>query len=126
MDALPVRRAVLVTGLVLGLSLGLIYTWVINPVELINTYPALLRTDYRWDWVRMVALSYVADSDLERVGTRLDDTHALRQRVSPDDRVVLQRQTILTAGRPSACGSEMNGLRRRSSHNPRFRSVRKQ
>jgi hypothetical protein len=56
----------------LGLALGLTHTWVVKPVELTNTYPALLRTDYRWDWVRLASLSYVADGDLERARTRLE------------------------------------------------------
>lgn len=61
----------LVAGLVLGLALGLIYAWVINPLELTNTYPALLRTDYRHDWVRLTALSYAAGDSLERTQARL-------------------------------------------------------
>jgi len=69
---LSARRAASIIGLVVGLASGLVYTWVIAPAELINTYPALLRTDYRWDWVRLVALSYVADGDLERAHVRLD------------------------------------------------------
>jgi hypothetical protein len=67
-----VRHLSLVAGLGIGLALGLVYTWVVDPVELINTYPALLRTDYRRDWVRLAALSYVADNDLERIRGRLD------------------------------------------------------
>jgi hypothetical protein len=66
------RRAALVIGLVIGLVLSLVYTWAIAPVELVSTYPALLRTDYRRDWIRLVALSYVADGDLERARARLD------------------------------------------------------
>jgi len=65
-------RTALIIGLVTGLALGLVYTWVIAPVELVNTYPALLRTDYRWDWIRLAMLSYVADGDLERARARLD------------------------------------------------------
>jgi len=66
------RQAALIIGLVIGLALGLVYTWGIAPVKLVNTYPALLRTDYRWDWIRLTALSYVADGDLERARARLD------------------------------------------------------
>lgn len=66
------RRAALIVGLAIGVTLGLVYTWGIAPVELINTYPALLRTDYRWDWVRLTAISYVADGDLEKALARLD------------------------------------------------------
>ena len=72
MNGLSARQVVPVVGIVIGLVLGLVYQWGVAPVELVNTYPALLRTDYRWDWVRMAALSYLADGDLERVRTRLD------------------------------------------------------
>jgi hypothetical protein len=72
MSGLSVRWLPLIVGLVIGLVLGLVYTWGINPVELTNTYPALLRTDHRWDWIRLAALSYATDSDLERARTRLD------------------------------------------------------
>ena len=72
MSHLSSRWAALVIGLVVGLALGLVYTWAIAPVELVSTYPALLRTDYRRDWVRLVALSYVAGGDLERARARLD------------------------------------------------------
>lgn len=72
MSSFSTHQVALTIGLVTGLALGLVYTWVIAPVELVNTYPALLRTDYRWDWVRLVALSYVADGDRERARARLD------------------------------------------------------
>jgi len=70
--SLPTRRAASLTGLLVGVALGLLYTWVINPVEIVNTYPALLRTDLRWDWVRLAALSYVVNDDLEQARTRLE------------------------------------------------------
>ena len=65
------RTAAIIIGLGVGLALGLVYTWVVNPVELVNTYPALMRTDYRRDWVRLAALSYAADGDIQRVRARL-------------------------------------------------------
>lgn len=59
-------------GLVLGLALGLTYAWVIDPVELYNTTPAYLRWDYQHDWIRMAALGYAVDGDLERALVRLE------------------------------------------------------
>ena len=55
MTDLNLRHLSLLVGIGIGLALGLVYTWVIEPVELVNTYPALLRTDYRRDWVRLAA-----------------------------------------------------------------------
>lgn len=72
MSGFPARHVAGIVGLVIGLALGLLYTWVIAPVELVNTRPTLLRTDYRRDWVRLAALSYAADGDLERARARLD------------------------------------------------------
>lgn len=72
MSRFSARQLAPIAGLTVGLALGLVYTWAINPVELINTRPALLRTDYRQDWVRLTALSYVADGSLERARARLD------------------------------------------------------
>jgi hypothetical protein len=66
------QRLSLFIGLAVGLALGLVYTWYIAPVELVNTYPGLMRSDFRRDWVRMAALSYVADGDLERAVRRME------------------------------------------------------
>jgi HAMP domain-containing protein len=71
-SGMPIQRFSLFIGLAIGLALGLVYTWYIAPVELINTYPALMRSDFRADWVRMAALSYVADGDLERAVRRME------------------------------------------------------
>lgn len=63
----------LAIGAVLGLVLGLVYAWRIAPVELYNTTPSLLRSDYRHEWIRLAALNYVVDGDLERAQARLED-----------------------------------------------------
>ncbi len=67
-------------GLAVGLALGLVYSWLVDPVRLYNTTPPLLRTDYRHEWIRLAALGYVADGDMERAlarlkGLREEDVH---------------------------------------------------
>jgi len=69
---LYIRHARTIIGLVIGLVISLVYTWGIAPVELVNTRPELLRADFRSDWVRLAALSYVADGDTNRVLARLE------------------------------------------------------
>jgi hypothetical protein len=86
-----------IIGLVIGLALGLVYTWVIAPVELVNTRPVLLRTDYRLDWVRLVALSYVVDGDIERARARLDGLK--HEDVSSATQVLIEE--CAAAGRPA-------------------------
>ncbi|MBC7227618.1 MAG: hypothetical protein H5T61_10350 [Thermoflexales bacterium] len=65
------RFLALSLGMVLGLVLGLVYAWLIDPVQLYNTTPPLLRSDYRHEWVRLAALGYVADGDMDRALARL-------------------------------------------------------
>lgn len=62
----------LFAALVAGLALGLSYAWLVDPVRLYNTTPVLMRSDYRHDWIRMAALGYVVDGDLERALARLE------------------------------------------------------
>ncbi len=66
MKRLSPQRIALVAGIAVGLGLGLLYAWVIDPAELARTSPRLLHHTYRRDWVQLAALSYVADGDLAR------------------------------------------------------------
>ena len=58
-------------GLVLGLAGGLLYGWVLQPVDSADTTPASLRQDYRADYVLMVAEAYRAEGDLGLATRRL-------------------------------------------------------
>ncbi|MEA4907093.1 MAG: hypothetical protein GYA17_20395 [Chloroflexi bacterium] len=62
----------LLTGLVLGILLGLVYAWVISPVEFIDTAPAALRPEYRDQYRNLIAQAYQADGDLGRARSRLE------------------------------------------------------
>ena len=55
----------------IGFALGLLYGWVIDPVEFIDTTPDTLRDDYKADFVLMVAESYGADRDAQSAVIRL-------------------------------------------------------
>lgn len=78
------RNWVVAAGaLVLGIALGLLYGWVINPVEWVNGTPEQLRADLQQDYLRMVIESYSANRDaplaLERyraLGAAAGDTLA--------------------------------------------------
>jgi|SRR6266508_6571785 len=61
----------LIVGIVIGLSFGLVYTWVIDPVKYIDFSPDALRADYKEDYVFMVAQAYTNDSNLELAKSRL-------------------------------------------------------
>ncbi len=61
----------LILGVLLGLSGGLYYAWVANPVEYVETAPVSLREDFRADYMALIASAYAATGDLERAQARL-------------------------------------------------------
>lgn len=71
----------LLTGLLLGLAIGLIYAWVISPVTEVDTHPNLLREDYKDIYRSMISRAYQANNNLPRAEARLkligDDDPAL-------------------------------------------------
>jgi hypothetical protein len=58
-------------GLLLGAAIGLIYGWVIRPVEQTGIAPQSLKQEYRVDYVLMVAETYADDQELEQARVRL-------------------------------------------------------
>jgi hypothetical protein len=61
----------LITGLVLGLLMGLMITWVISPVKEVDTHPHLLREDYKDIYRSLVSHAYQANNNLPRAEARL-------------------------------------------------------
>ncbi|MBN1262248.1 MAG: hypothetical protein JXB35_16335 [Anaerolineae bacterium] len=112
------RRWFLLVGLILGVAAGLLYAWQLNPVEYYDTYPPLMRSDFRMDWIRMVALAHAGGMDLERAQVLLHDlsgneietvlADALDEAVAEGrDVVVLQRVAQLA----SAYGLDTTAVR---------------
>ena len=58
-------------ALLIGIALGLVYGWVISPVEYVDTTPDTLRADYRADYVLMVAEAYQAEQNPDLAVRRL-------------------------------------------------------
>lgn len=54
-----------------GLGLGLLYGWMINPVEYVNTAGDSLRADYKADYVLMVAEIYAMDGNLDQAARQI-------------------------------------------------------
>jgi hypothetical protein len=54
-----------------GLGLGLLYGWLISPVEYVDTTPNTLRADFRTDFVLMTAETYQSEQDIETAARRL-------------------------------------------------------
>ncbi|MDX9992554.1 MAG: hypothetical protein RBS68_10970 [Anaerolineales bacterium] len=82
----PQRWAFFFFSILAGLGLGLLYGWVISPVEYVDTSPDSLRADYRSDYVLMVAEIYQSEQDPALALRRL----ALLGSASPPYQIVLQ------------------------------------
>ena len=54
-----------------GIGLGVIYGWLIDPVDYVDTTPNTLRPDYKADYVLMVAEIFNLDRDAEMAVIRL-------------------------------------------------------
>ena len=88
----------------IGFGIGLLYGWVINPVEYVDTSPETLRADYQSDYILMVAEAYHAEQDInaavERLaflgfsppGTLVEGAmaYAIREDYAPADLVLLR------------------------------------
>jgi hypothetical protein len=61
----------LLTGLVLGLSIGLVFAWVISPRAFGDSSPALLRADFKDSYRAMIAVAFSANGNLPRAQARL-------------------------------------------------------
>jgi hypothetical protein len=58
------KRYVYFLGAVLvGIGFGLLYGWVVSPIQFYDTTPGTLRVDYQSDYVLMVAEAYTREQD---------------------------------------------------------------
>jgi hypothetical protein len=88
----------LLTGAVLGIALGLFYSWVISPVEYVDAPPYALRADFKDEYRELVAAAYLYSNDLLRAEDRLKQLK--------DDEIAqslaIQAQRALSEGHPEA------------------------
>ena len=71
------RYVIFIIAIIVGAYIGVYYGQVVDPVELVDTVPDTLRSDYKTDFVLMVAEAYAVDGDAflarERLGIFLGD-----------------------------------------------------
>lgn len=84
----------LLTGLIIGVVFGVLYAWLVSPVEYVDTPPASLRADFKDQYRQMIALAYQANSDLNRASVRL----SLLQDASPAAALAAQAQQARAQG----------------------------
>jgi hypothetical protein len=85
-------------GLVIGLAIGLYYSWVINPVEFVETSPGSMRDDFKADYLALIASAYAYSGDLARAEARI----AIFQELNPALTFSQLAQKRLAMGRPQS------------------------
>ncbi len=58
-------------AIIAGIAIGIVYGWVIDPVQYTDAAPNILREDYRADYVLMVAEAYQSEQDASLAARRL-------------------------------------------------------
>lgn len=81
----------LLTGLILGLVIGVVYAWMLAPEETLETHPAMLREDFKNEYRELIARAYLYDGDLGRAQARL----ALLEDEDPARELAVQAQLSL-------------------------------
>lgn len=84
----------LLTGIVLGVAVGLIYSWLFSPVKYVDAPPYSLRADYKDEYRALIASAYLYSNDLLRASARL----AQLKDDNPVSALTLQSQRALAEG----------------------------
>ena len=84
----------LLTAVILGIALGLLYSWVISPAKYVDTTPDTLRADSKDVYRVAVASAYAATGDIARAKARL----ALLGDDDPSPALAVQAQRFLAEG----------------------------
>ena len=58
-------------AILVGAALGLLYGWIVSPVQYVDTSPDTLRIDYKTDYVLMTAEAFENEKDLDLALRRL-------------------------------------------------------
>lgn len=85
----------LLTGLVIGLGLGLLVAWVISPVKFTDTAPVSLSPKYKDTYRQVIALAYNANRNLARARERvnlIDAGNSLQQLAAQAQHMLAENQ----------------------------------
>jgi hypothetical protein len=84
----------IILALLIGLGMGLAYSWLISPVEYVDASPALLRADFKDQYRVVIAASYASTHDLASARARLE----LLSDADPIAELSAQAQRMVSAG----------------------------
>jgi hypothetical protein len=104
----------LLTGLILGIALGLVYAWMIHPASVANAKPDSLQAPYKDQYRTQIAKAFVSTGDLVRARARLDllgDENPYQGLIDQAERLAVMGETAeVTALRLLATALDQNPL----------------
>jgi hypothetical protein len=98
------RWMLFLLSIVIGIIIGMLYGWVIQPTQYVDTTLDSLRMDYKTDYVLMVAETYALLGDTTSAARSLEDLTA-----RPSLEII--RQVILYAEQAGYNDVDLNRLR---------------
>jgi hypothetical protein len=84
----------LLLALLVGLGVGLAYSWILSPVTYVDASPDILRADFKDQYRSVIAASYSSTHDLGRTRARLE----LLGDTNPAGELSAQAQRMVAAG----------------------------
>jgi len=88
----------LLTGIIIGIGLGLLVSWALWPTRYRDNAPASLSEEYKDSYRALIAAAYMASGDAERARSRL----VLLADADMAAALITQAQRSMVAGRPDA------------------------
>lgn len=88
----------LLTGLIIGIALGIYYAWMISPIQYVDTDPSSLAEEYKDAYRLVIAQAYQANGDLVRARARA----SLIDADNPGRALAAQAQRMIAANAPAA------------------------
>ena len=105
-----------IIAILIGIVLGLLFGWVVNPIDYTQTAPDTLRVDFKTDYVLMIAEAFHSDGDMALAVHRL----AVLGDKSPEGRVL---QTIIFAEQAGYIDADLDMMRNLSDELQIFQNV---
>ena len=81
-------------ALLIGIGVGLVYSWMISPLQVVDAAPIALRADFKDQYRSAIAAAFAATGDLTRAQARL----SLLQDNDPIEALNAQAQRMLATG----------------------------
>lgn len=100
-------------AIAIGVAIGVLLGWAFNPLNTVNTGLDSLRTDYKTDYLLMVAQLYQSEGDLSAALARLST-------LGGDDPIELMQMAIDYATQHDYAPADINAMQNLADDTARF------